>query len=68
MLLPVAHIIDASGPTIRLAHLDCLDLRRDPVAEELRTRRCWQSHLERAQWLSREGYKRILEKAAANRV
>jgi len=28
MLLPVAHIIDASGPAIKLAHLDGLDLRR----------------------------------------
>ena len=43
-------------------------LHRDPVADELRTRRCWQSHLERAQWLSREGYKRILEQAAANKA
>lgn len=43
-------------------------LHRDPVVEELRTRRCWLSHLERAQWLSREGYKRILEQAAANKA
>ncbi|WJS87133.1 DUF2285 domain-containing protein [Paracoccus sp. TOH] len=28
MLLPVAHITDASGPTIKLAHLEGLDLRR----------------------------------------
>lgn len=28
MLLPVAHIIDVSGPTIKLVHLDGLDLRR----------------------------------------
>lgn len=27
MLLPVAHIIDASGPRIKLAHLNGLDLR-----------------------------------------
>ena len=43
-------------------------LHRDPVGDEFRTRRCWQSHLERAQWLSREGYKRILEQAAANKT
>ncbi|WP_253299737.1 hypothetical protein, partial [Pseudomonas aeruginosa] len=43
-------------------------LHRDPVAEELRSRRCWQSHLERAQWLSREGYRKILEQAVANKV
>lgn len=28
MLLPVAHITDASGPTIKLAHLNGLDLHR----------------------------------------
>ena len=28
MLLPVAHVIDANGPTIKLADLDGLDLRR----------------------------------------
>lgn len=42
-------------------------LHRDPATDELKTRRCWESHLERAQWLSREGYKRILEQAVANK-
>lgn len=40
-------------------------LHRDPVGEETRTRLCWESHLARAQWLSREGYRRILEQAVA---
>lgn len=39
-------------------------LHRDPIADALCTRRCWQSHLERAQWLSREGYRQILKQAA----
>lgn len=42
-------------------------LHRDPVAEETRTYQCWRSHLDRAQWLSREGYRRILEQSVANR-
>ncbi|MFZ5703934.1 DNA -binding domain-containing protein [Nitrobacter sp.] len=41
-------------------------LHRDPVADERRTFRCWQTHLERAQWLAREGYRRILEQSGAN--
>ena len=41
-------------------------LHRDPVGDERRTFRCWQTHLERAQWLSREGYRRILEQSGAN--
>ncbi len=40
-------------------------LHRDPVADETRNRRCWESHLARAKWLSSAGYKRILEQAAA---
>ncbi|UZD69362.1 DUF2285 domain-containing protein [Brucella sp. JSBI001] len=41
-------------------------LHRDPAAEEAMTYRCWQSHLERAQWLSREGYRKILVQSGAN--
>ncbi|MFC5384646.1 LysR family transcriptional regulator [Aquamicrobium segne] len=38
-------------------------LHRDPVADETRTRRCWESHLARAQWMTKQGYRRILEQA-----
>ncbi|MFE3839212.1 DUF2285 domain-containing protein [Rhodobacteraceae bacterium PA1-206B] len=38
-------------------------LHRDPVAEEDRTRHCWESHLARAQWMKKKGYRRILEQA-----
>lgn len=39
-------------------------LHRDPAAEEARSRRCWESHLARAQWMTKQGYRRILEQAA----
>jgi len=39
-------------------------LRRDPVADETRTRRCWESQLARAHWMTNRGYRRILEQAA----
>lgn len=38
-------------------------LHRDPVAEEARSRRCWETHLARAQWMTSQGYRRILEQA-----
>lgn len=60
-------LLDAKAENADWREVAQIVLHRDPVAEELRTRRCWQSHLERAQWLSREGYRRILEQAAANR-
>lgn len=41
-------------------------LHREPVGDEVRTRRCWESHLARAQWLSHKGYRQILEQEIAN--
>lgn len=42
-------------------------LHRDPVADETRTYRCWQSYLERAQWLSREGYRNLLRQSPTSK-
>ena len=41
-------------------------LHRDPVTEETRSRHCWETHLARAQWLSKAGYRHILEQAVAS--
>ena len=59
-------LLDANAEGADWKEVARIVLHRDPAAEELRTYRCWQSHLERAQWLSREGYRKILEQAAAN--
>lgn len=61
-------LLDAKAEDADWKEVAQIVLHRDPSFEELRTYRCWQSHLERAQWLSREGYKRILEQAAANKA
>lgn len=42
-------------------------LHRDPFGDEARTRRCWESHLARAEWLSKGGYRKILEQAVGRR-
>lgn len=60
-------LLDAKAEGAHWTEVARIVLHRDPAADELRTRRCWQSHLDRAQWLSREGYRRILEQAAANK-
>lgn len=60
-------LLDAKAENADWKEVAQIVLHRDPVSDELRTRRCWQSHLDRAQWLSREGYRKILEKAAANK-
>ncbi len=61
-------LLDAKAEDADWKEVSNIVLHRDPAAEELRSYRCWQSHLERAQWLSREGYKRLLEQAAANKA
>jgi len=38
-------------------------LHRDSVCEELRTRRCFESHLSRAHWMTKRGYRRLLEQS-----
>ena len=40
-------------------------LHRDPIGEAGRTRTCWESHLARALWMTKTGYRKILEQAAA---
>ncbi|WP_434802214.1 DNA -binding domain-containing protein [Paracoccus sediminicola] len=59
-------LLDAKAEGADWKEVARIVLHRDPVAYELRTYRCWQSHLERAQWLSRDGYRKILKQAAAN--
>ena len=61
-------LLDAKAEGADWKEVAQIVLHRDPAIEELRTYRCWQSHLERAQWLSREGYRKILEQAAANKA
>ncbi|KAA0968182.1 DUF2285 domain-containing protein [Aureimonas fodinaquatilis] len=61
-------LLDAKAEGADWKEVAQIVLHRDPVAEELQTRRCWQSHVERAQWLSREGYRKILEQEAANKA
>ncbi|GLI94253.1 DNA -binding domain-containing protein [Methylocystis echinoides] len=61
-------LLDAKAEDADWKEVARIVLHRDPVTEEFRARRCWQSHLQRAQWLSREGYRKILEQAVANKT
>jgi hypothetical protein len=38
-------------------------LRRDPSANSAGARRCWESHLKRAKWMTERGYRDLLERA-----
>lgn len=57
-------LLDANAENADWKDVARIVLHRDPTADPERTRRCWESHLVRAQWLSSTGYRRILEQAA----
>lgn len=61
-------LLDAKAEGADWKEVSWIVLHRDSNADNQRTYRCWQSHLERAQWLAREGYRRILEQAATNKT
>lgn len=60
-------LLDARAENADWKQVALIVLHRDPASDEMQTYRCWQSHLERARWLSRAGYKRILEQAPDRR-
>ena len=54
-------LLDAEAEGADWKEVARIVLHRDPFGDEVQTRRCWESHLARAQWLSREGYRRVLD-------
>lgn len=57
-------LLDADADSADWTEVARIVLMRDPVNEPDRTRRCWQSHLARAKWMTKVGYLRILEEAS----
>jgi len=57
-------LLDAEADGADWKEVAQIVLHRDPTNDEARTRRCWASHLARAQWMTHTGYRRILEQAA----
>ncbi|WP_234050573.1 MULTISPECIES: DNA -binding domain-containing protein [unclassified Xanthobacter] len=58
-------LLDAEADSADWREVARIVLHRDPVAEADRTRLCWQSHMARAQWMMKTGYRKILEQATA---
>ncbi|MFG1350439.1 DNA -binding domain-containing protein [Xanthobacter autotrophicus] len=56
-------LLDAETDGADWAEVARIVLHRDPLAERDRTKACWESHLARAQWMTKIGYRRILEQA-----
>ncbi|MFG1277171.1 DUF2285 domain-containing protein [Xanthobacter autotrophicus] len=57
-------LLDAEADKADWTEVARIVLHRDPAAEVDRTRACWESHLARARWMTKTGYRKILEQAA----
>lgn len=57
-------LLDAEADGADWREIARIVLHRDPVAEAERSHACWQSHLARARWMTKSGYRKILEQAA----
>lgn len=57
-------LLDAEADGADWTEVARIVLHRDPGTEGERTRLCWQSHLNRARWMTKTGYRKILEQAA----
>ena len=58
-------LLDAEADGADWKEVARIVLHRDPATEADRTRSCWESHLSRAHWMTKTGYRKILEQAAA---
>ena len=56
-------LLDADADGADWTEVARIVLHRDPTTDAARTRRCWESHLARAQWMTKRGYRRLLEQA-----
>ena len=56
-------LLDAETDGADWAEVAMIVLHRDPVMDSNLTKACWESHLARAQWMTKIGYRRILEQA-----
>lgn len=57
-------LLDAEADGAGWEEVARIVLHRDPLRDAARTRRCWESHLARARWMTKTGYRRILAQAA----
>lgn len=53
-------LLDADAEGADWREVARIVLHRDPVAEQERSRRCWEAHLRRAKWMSEHGYRHLL--------
>ncbi len=67
-LVTYLRLLDAEAAGADWTEVARIVLHRDPAADEVRTRRCWETHIVRAQWMTMHGYRRLLEQSVAAKV
>ena len=65
-LITYIRLLDADIDNADWREVSSIVLHRNPATEPVRTKRCWQSPLARARWMTKHGYRHLLEQAAAN--
>ena len=65
-LLTYLRLLDAEAEGAEWDEAALLVLQIDPVQEPVRARRIWESHLARAKWLAKHGYRHLLYGGTAN--
>lgn len=60
-------LLDAAAEGAAWQEVAAIVLHRDAQADPERTRRCWEAHLARARWMTKRGYRVLLEEAAEER-
>jgi hypothetical protein len=53
-------LLDANAEGADWREVASLVLHRDPAKHTDRTRRCWETHLKRAKWMTETGYRELL--------
>jgi len=59
-------LLDAEADGADWADVARIVLHRDPLADRDLSKACWKSHLARAQWMAKIGYRTLLEQAVEN--
>ncbi|MFV0513967.1 MAG: DNA -binding domain-containing protein [Jhaorihella sp.] len=61
-------LLDAKADGADWTEVARIVLDRDPDKDGQRSRKCWRSHFDRAEWFTREGYRLLLEQAAGDGI
>lgn len=60
-LITYLRLLDAAAQDVHWRKVARDILRRDPSRQTSRVKRCWESHLARARWMSEHGYRLLLK-------